>query len=81
MTKIKVYASDEEIEHIRQELIKWSTEEIILDLNLGQSFLDYEHPEKTRVGWLTLMLQNEELERRNCSFVFDKTVSVVKEEK
>ncbi len=67
--KIKVDASDEEIRHIRQELVKWNTEEIIGDLNLRQSFLDYEHPEKTRMGWLILMLENEELGKRNCGFI------------
>ena len=64
MTRIKVNASEEEINNIKQELAKWETEEIILDMNLGQTFLDYVNPENTRVGWLTLMLENEELGRR-----------------
>ncbi len=68
MTKVKVNASDEEINSIRQELAKWDIEELILELNLIQSFLDYQNPENTRIGWVMLALANEELGKRNCLF-------------
>lgn len=69
MTKIRVIASDEEINNSRQKLAQWGTEEIIEHLNFVQMSLDYENPEKTRDGWLFLMFGNEELKRRNVAFI------------
>ncbi len=68
-TKIKVTASDEEIESIRQRLSQWETEELIEHLNFVQRSLDYENHEKTRDAWLFFMFGNEVLERRKVAFV------------
>ena len=71
-TSIKVATTEEEMYNIRHELSKWSTEDLILDLNLRQSFLTQEVTEENRVGWLTLSLESEELKRRGDMFALKR---------